>query len=244
MPMHDWTRVAPNYYHDFHVGWIAALRQHLNTGGLPRGFYALAEQSVPPVVPDVLTLEVPSVGGPPTGNGTVGTGPSPATAVLDAGRRQPPRIRSRRLAVRHADGHRLVAVIEIVSPGNKSGRRDFLRFVDKAVELVEDGIHLLIVDPFPPTPRDPRGLHAAVWRELVGKRFTPPAGRPLTLAAYEARADDTFAAFVEPLAVGDRLPDMPIFLAPGRHVPVPLEPTYQTAWAGFPSPWREVVEGR
>ncbi len=40
MPMHDWTRVAPNDYHDFHFAWIAAIRQALNMGRLPPEYFA------------------------------------------------------------------------------------------------------------------------------------------------------------------------------------------------------------
>ena len=37
-------------------------------------------------------------------------------------------------------------------------------------------------------------------------------------------------AFVEPVAVGDSLIDMPLYLEPGRHVAVPLEETYRLAF--------------
>ena len=50
------------------------------------------------------------------------------------------------------------------------------------------------------------------------------------------------AAYVEPIAVGDVLIDMPLFLASGIHVKVPLEPTYQTAWEGLPEEMRTAVE--
>ncbi len=50
-------------------------------------------------------------------------------------------------------------------------------------------------------------------------------------------------AFVEPVAVGDVLPEMPLFLKPGGHVPVALESTYQSAWEAVPRRWRSVIEG-
>src|SRR5687768_18522128 len=65
------------------------------------------------------------------------------------------------IAVYQVSGDRIVAMVEIVSPGNKSNRHALTAFVDKACELLEHRIHLLIVDPFPPTPRDPHGVHAA-----------------------------------------------------------------------------------
>ena len=45
-------------------------------------------------------------------------------------------------------------------------------------------------------------------------------------------------AFIEPVAVGQPSPDMPLFLRPPRHVMVPLEATYQAAFAGVPARWR------
>jgi hypothetical protein len=59
-----------------------------------------------------------------------------------------------------------------------------------------------------------------------------PAGKQLTLDAYAA--GPPIAAYVEPFAVGDAMPDMPIFLSPGRYVPCPLESTYQKSWSVFP----------
>ena len=60
-------------------------------------------------------------------------------------------------------------------------------------------------------------------------------------AAYAARGEDNYSAFVEPLAVGDALPDMPLFLSERFHIPTPLEETYTAAWNGFPEPLREII---
>ena len=46
-------------------------------------------------------------------------------------------------------------------------------------------------------------------------------------------------AYVEHLAVGAGLFDMPLFLNPDRYVNVPLEATYQAAFRGLPSFLRE-----
>ncbi|MCI0461983.1 MAG: hypothetical protein L0Z62_33955 [Gemmataceae bacterium] len=48
-------------------------------------------------------------------------------------------------------------------------------------------------------------------------------------------------AFVEQVAVGEALPEMPLFLTPEVYVPVPLEATYQLAWERMPAYWREVL---
>jgi hypothetical protein len=49
-------------------------------------------------------------------------------------------------------------------------------------------------------------------------------------------------AFIEPVAVGDTLIDMPLFLEPGRHVAVPLEETYRLAFESVPRRWRTILE--
>jgi hypothetical protein len=49
--------------------------------------------------------------------------------------------------------------------------------------------------------------------------------------------------YLEHVAVGAALPQMPLFLRPDRYVNVPLEPTYQAAYRGLPAFWRAVLEG-
>ena len=49
-------------------------------------------------------------------------------------------------------------------------------------------------------------------------------------------------AYVEPIAVGDVLPDMPLFLKPEFYVPAPLEATYQTTWNVFPNVLKRLLE--
>ena len=248
MPMHDWTRVVPNDYHDFHQAWITALRSRLNTGILPPEYFALSEHTILPYVPDVLTLTLPKGNIPSSesagssgGNGSVATLAPPAgTAITESGKKRKS-VGRRRVAIRHAQNRQLVAVIEIVSPSNKASKAAFADLRDKSVELLQAGVHLLLIDPFPPMRRDPQGMHDVIWRALTGKRFDPPADKPLTLAAYVARGENVFSAFVEPLAVGDRLADKPLFLTSEAHVPVPLEETYQTAWAGFPALLRPLL---
>jgi hypothetical protein len=119
----------------------------------------------------------------------------------------------------------VLAVVEIVSPGNKSGQTVFRKFVEKAVALLSEDIHLLILDLIPPTRRNPEGIHGAIWEALTGEEYKAPPGKPLPLAVYEAEM--RVRAFVEPVAVGDALVEMPLFLKAGGHVPVALESTYQ-----------------
>ena len=234
MPIHDWTRVEAGLFHDFHLGWIAALRRSLNGGLLPKGYYALAEQVAGGPIPDVLTLQTSTpkraqADGP---GGVAVADTPPRTAVVRQAEEDIYAARANHIAIRHSRGT-VVAVIEIVSPGSKASRFALHKFVEKSAEFLRHGVHLLVIDLFPPTPRDPAGIHKAVWDEILDEPFELPAGKPLTLAAYSAGVPMT--AYVEPFAVSDLLPDMPLFLESGRYVPVPLEATYQASWAAFPA---------
>jgi hypothetical protein len=149
-------------------------------------------------------------------------------------------LKRRTIVIRHSSGDRIIALLEIVSPGNKSSRHALRSFVEKAVEALYRGYHLLIVDLFPSTPRDPQGIHGAIWREISDDAFELPAGEPLTLAEYSA--GPVKRAWVEPTAVGRALLDMPLFLEPEIYVNVPLEATYQAAYRGVAQRWKRVLE--
>lgn len=250
MPIHDWTRVEAGIFHDFHLDWIFTLKQALNEGVLPPGYYALAEQVAGGLHPDVLTWGR----NPPASPTNNGGSPSEATPTSGgvALAVTPPRVRftasaearsyarrRRRIAIRHISDDQVVALIEIVSPGNKATRPALRAFVDKAVEFLEAGIHLLVLDLFPPGQRDPQGIHAAIWSEIIDNDFRLPGDKPLTMVSYSA--GDVKHAFIEPVAVADELPAMPLFLEAEVYVPVPLEGTYNAAFAAVPKRWRDVL---
>lgn len=247
MPVHDWTRVEADIFHDLYLGLLVELSKSLNGGLLPEGFYSLIEQHAGKTIADVLTLHAsPATLGRSSPFSTTG-----GTAVAEA----PPRARLREsvvteaqarrrtLAIRHVSGHRLVALLEIVSPANKDRQQSVDDFAAKAVDALDAGIHLVVVDLFPPGPFDPKGMHGAVRRRLgqPEESYNSPAAEPLTLASYVAGTQVDI--YVEPLAVGAVLAVMPLFLTPQRYVNLPLESTYQAAYQGMPAFWRGVLEG-
>jgi hypothetical protein len=154
------------------------------------------------------------------------------------------RARRRSLAIRHVSGHRLVALLEIVSPANKDRQQSVEDFAAKAVDALDAGIHLVIVDLFPPGVFDPQGMHGAIRQRLAagGEVYPLPAGEPLTLASYVA--GPSVDIYSEYLAVGGVLAEMPLFLNFERYVNLPLESTYQSAYQGMPAFWRDVLEGK
>ena len=234
MPIHDWTRVDAGLFHAFHQTWIITLCNALNAGQLPSDYYALAEQNIKGPIPDVLALHLSNGSDDSSGSAPGGVAVSAAPPRTRHVQRNEEAIYARKadhVTIRHRHG-RVVAVIEIVSPGNKASNAEFGAFVEKATKLIRQGVHMLIIDLFPPTKRDPHGIHDAIWGELAGDDFDPPTDKPLTLISYDA--SPTEVAYVEPTAVGDVLIDMPLFLAPEHYVPTPLEATYETAWEVFP----------
>jgi hypothetical protein len=242
MPIHDWSRVDAGIFHHFHLEWIGDLSRVLNRGLLPPDYYALVEQIVGGLAPDVLTLQRPANG--------VGVIDEPTGGVALAV--TPPRVhfrfraepdlyaaKARTVVIRHVSRHQIIAMVELVSPGNKSSRHGIRAFLDKAGSVLRSGIHLVIVDLFPPGPRDPQGIHKVIWDEIIDNDFALPPGKPLTLASYIGGPIPE--AFVEPTVVGAILPEMPLFLTPEVYVPLPLEATYLSAWEAVPSYWRDVM---
>jgi hypothetical protein len=247
MPVHDWTRVEAGIFHAFHVAWVPEIQKALNGGILPKGYYALAEQHAGRAIADVLTLHASPANGeplplPPASGGIAVAETPPRTQrkkVVD----QAALTRRRTLAIRHVNGHRLIALMEIVSPANKDRPERIAEFAAKIVYTLDAGVHVLVVDMFPPGAHDPHGMHEAICQRLedAEEPYDLPRQQPLTLASYVAgpRID----IHLEHLAAGDPLPDLPLFIRPDRYVNVPLEATYLAAYRGMPEFWRNVLEG-
>jgi hypothetical protein len=82
-------------------------------------------------------------------------------------------------------------------------------------------------------------VHKAIWDEIANGDFVMPAGKTLTAVSYEAGDDIT--AYIEPMTVGDEMPNMPLFVAPGEHVLAPLAITYAAVWDVCPPPIRDLL---
>jgi len=242
MPVHDWARVRAGTFHDFHNAWITHLRDALNGGLLPSGFYAQGEQHAGKIHTDVLTLHA---GSEPAAHGAgvavLAEAPPRVSRKVAASEAAFARAARRTLIIRHVSGHRVVALLEIVSPANKDRPSSVADFARKAESALRQGIHLLVVDLSPPGLHDPQGIHEVIWDAYRDEPNAPPPDKPLTLASYvAARLPEAYLEFV---AVGDALPAMPLFLDQDAYVTVPLESTYEAAYRGVPEIWRDVLEG-
>lgn len=253
MRIHDWTRVDAGVFHDFHVVWIGRLKSLLNEELLPRPFYAMAEQFLGSAEPDVIALEAsadpttPSPAYEPkrlrsdsTEGAVALAGPSVVVEefVPDRYARK-----TRRLVIKDAfQGDQVVAVVEIVSKGSKTPTARVDQFVSKAVGLLDQGIHLVVIDLQAPTPLVPRGFHVKVSTAFGHESTTSPADEPLSAVSYQILETGAVRAHLVNLQVGDELPDLAVFLTPHEFVLLPLGRTYAEAFRSVPWRFQELLE--
>ncbi len=243
MPVHDWTRVSAGTFPDFHYSWVLEIKRALKRGLLPKGYYVMAEQVSGDLgAPDVLTLQAtgtnPEPEGPLSGTAALTETP-PAVHTRTSIHRDPYARMQRSVVIRHTSDDRIVAMIEVLSPGNKSNRHAIRSFLDKAVTALDNGIHLLLIDVHPPGTRDPNGIHGALLNEIGTEDYVLGKGRPLTVAAYVGGA--VVEAFVAHFAVGESVPEMPLFLTRENYVRVPLEAAYMVAWEDVPPQYQAIL---
>jgi hypothetical protein len=252
MPLHDWSRVESGIFHDFHTAWITEIRKALNAGLLSKGYYALAEQHAGENVADALALHVPSPPEESTRLKVPGGESGGGIALAEA----PPKISlhekieleiteiQRHVAIRHLSSHRVVALLEIVSPGNKNNEARFETFVHKTVDAIRRHVNVLLIDVHETGRFDQDGINARI-RNILSPHSTPTIDKPRdsTLASYCPAPIRAVDIYLERVARDMTLHDMPIFLNPNRYVNVPLEATYLEAWKGMPKLWRDVVVG-
>ena len=131
----EWLR---GNLHDFYHSWIAEIKRTLNRRiATQRVISHSPNRSPGNLGPDVLTLSRPVFGSlSPESRPSDG-----GVAVADA----PPKTRyhartevdiyaskAKSVVIRHRSGHKVIAMIEIVSPGNKNGQTEMKAFVQKA----------------------------------------------------------------------------------------------------------------
>ena len=254
MPLHDWTRVHAGEYHDFHGGWLYALKGLLNRQRLPRGYYAAIDQRAARLGPDLLTLDRRGPDGDPDG---VGDPPSVAEDVRGgvALAQAPPRATRRgegdlvplylpvrrSLSIRHVSGHVPVAMLELASPANKDRRTSVEDFVGKCLTAMTQGLHVAVVDPFPPSRHDPAGLAATVAGAAgvpVDLRGDVPGG---SAASCRVRDEEEVEVYGDPLPFGLDTPPLPLFYDPDHYVDLPLQAAYDLAFADAPEHVQDAV---
>ena len=202
----------------------------------------MAEQHAGRAIADVLTLhaspEPPEPAWLPPDTGGIAVAEAPPRVRRKQTVEPATLARRRSLAIRHVSGHRLIALIEIISPANKDRSQHVEELVDKAVSALERGVHVLLIDLFPPGPHDPSGIHGSIVQCLERvRRALRLTGRGAADAG-QLRRRAQVEIYLEHLAVGALWRRCRCFLRPDRYVNVPLESTYQATYRGMPEFWR------
>ena len=237
MPLLDHFRppVSPTWpWESMHTMWIAALAEHLNLRVLPPGYLALTTVSFG----GRIEVDVPTVQRNGTLHSDASTSPAantpwgPPTATLTLPAVMPDTAEVRILD--SATGNRLVAAIELVSPGNKDRAAARQAFVAKCASYLFSGVGLIIVDVVTVRLANLHNELVALL-EPTNPSELPPDARVYAVAYHPVRSEDgePLAAAVEMwpsvLTVGEALPTLPLALRGGPIASVDLETTYMAA---------------
>lgn len=244
MPIHDWSRVEDASFHDFHQAWLAQIRLRLNTGVLPEGYFAHIERHFGRFESDLLTLSFPPSAVKPA-NGLPGrTAPSGGLAVAT----KPPKAmahltanptRRSTVVVRETGTRRVVALIELASAANKDRPENVAAYAAKAKAALDAMVHVVHLDILPPTKFTPIGLGGAIWTAVSGSDYPFTTDKPL--AADSFQAGRVVELYANALAVGDGVPDVPLFLSEEIYIDLPLAVTYAEVFASIAPDDRELL---
>jgi hypothetical protein len=203
------------HWHAFHNSWATYLSSQLNAL-LPEGYFAEANVQFGVEI-DVAAFEEDAAR--PTQ--AVWSPPPPLAsfplelpaAVVEVG------------VFSRSGGPVLAGAVELVSPANKDRPAHREALVSKCAAYLQSGVGLVLVDVVTDRSGD---LH----RELLARvgAGDPGPGPSLSGSAYRPVDRDGAPAldvWREPLALGQPLPTLPLWLRGGLCLPVELEATYQ-----------------
>jgi hypothetical protein len=127
-------------------------------------------------------------------------------------------------------GPKLVAAIELVSPGNKDRDRQRRAFATKCASYLYQGISVIIVDIVTSCRAN---MHNEVLRLMeAGDALELPPEKYLYAVAYRPLPKgtaDTIEAWRSHLALGQNLPTLPLGLRADLAIPIDFEATYAEA---------------
>jgi hypothetical protein len=212
----------------FHGAWAAAMARLLNQGILPLGYYTvpLVDRGGPIEI-DVAALREQEVAVPADADAAARTWTPPAPGLAVAV--ELPAADEIEVQVFADDGDpRLAAVVELVSPRNKDRPQARQVFAIKCVGYLQQGSSVVVVDTVTTRRAD---LNAAILSLLGVDASTaaPPSG--LSAVSYRAAGHEEetqqLQLWAEPLALGQPLPILPLWIAADFSVPLDLEVSYQ-----------------
>jgi hypothetical protein len=237
MPLRDHFRPPLDnmrHWEGLHGGWpmmiVASLR-----GRLPRRYFA--EPSVHSGTSaeiDVATFENENEGVQPAGDGN-DNGGGVATAVwapprptLAVATDLPAQDVYEVLVYDEKRRCRLVAAVEIVSPANKDRPEHRRAFAAKCAGLLRERVSVVIVDVA--TTRTPNlygELLDLLGRSDPGLNPEPPLLYATACRLTKRENEWVLETWSHPLALGQPLPTMPLWLADNLAVPLELEESYE-----------------
>ena len=221
MPIHNWGKTSHSHFHSFlHHGWVWQIMKYLNKSALPTGYLAVAEKNVGPYIADVVTTQeddVESYNSFPSLTPTLVVAAPTFTTV------------GKCISIYDREKAKIVAVIEIVSPGNKNAREKVDTFVEKSVNYLASGIHYLIIDVLPATRLIDNFVNKILVQIDGGEIHQT---KELYAASFQC-LDPRLQLYVEEFNVGDVLPKVPVFLQK-EYVLVDLEATYSATLEDLP----------
>ncbi|MFO0850670.1 MAG: DUF4058 family protein [Gemmataceae bacterium] len=233
MPLHDHFRSPVNDTHhwsELHGGWPMEIVRTL-FDLLPPRFHAAPRLYLgSPFEVDVATTEDDrSPKAPSRGGGTATQTASAPTFTVEADLAEQDEYEV--LVYDDERERTLVAAVEVISPSNKDRPESRAKFITKVSSLLSQEVCVSLIDPVsirranlyadlltqlghvdPQLAPTPPPLYAVTLRTRQ-----PPKGKKLPL----------LDAWFFPLAVGQPLPTIPLWLGPDQCIQLPLEPSYQ-----------------
>ncbi len=214
-------------WRSFHSAWAAAMARLLNQGILPSGYYAvpLVDRDGPIEI-DVATLREQETGLPTQEMPALQTWAAPAPALTIAV--ELPAAEAVEVQVFADDGDpRLMAAVELLSPRNKDRPAARQAFAVKCVGYLQQGSSIVVVDTATTRRAD---LNATIL-SLLGAEASAATPTGLSAVSYRALGRDEelqrLQLWPAPLALGEPLPTLPLWIAADFSVPLDLEASYQ-----------------
>ncbi len=216
-----------HHWESFHVTWASRIADALNEELLPEGYFAEEHAHAGARIEiDVATFTEAASAAPTGVVATLTYAPPMPTLSVPAAFPDEFEVR-----IYEAEGGaRLVAALELISPGNKDRDAHRRAFATKCAGYLAQGIALIVVDV---VTNRLANLHAEIMHLLGQSReASTQAASSLYAVAYRPLIRDseaTIEIWVEALAVGRELPTLPLTLNAELVLPIDLEASYSTA---------------
>lgn len=228
-------------WEEIHTQWIANLTRNLNREWLPEGYRAAPERSFGPEIQvDVGVVREPqAVYAAHLGREErLSSYEVPQPDATVAGAVSP----HARVVIGNASG-RLVAVVELVSPGNKDDAPARNAFTGKLESYLRAGVSVAMVDLVTNRRHNLHNHWAGLYGGKGTPRFTEEDSGSLYAAAYhpyvevrEGKENPRLDLWLRPVRLGAELPVLPLFIERRLAVPLELEKTYTETCADLRLP--------